>query len=56
MALDNGGDVESRPDDPPLPDALGARLVPAGLVVHLRLVTGAIRDYEALVRRAIAPA
>jgi hypothetical protein len=29
---------------------------PAGLVVHLRLLPGAIEDYEALVRRAISPA
>ena len=29
---------------------------PAGPVVHLRLLPGAIEDYEALVRRAIAPA
>ena len=28
----------------------------AGQVVHLRLLPGAIEDYEALVRRAIAPA
>jgi hypothetical protein len=28
---------------------------PAGQVVHLRLLPGAIEDYEALVRRAIAP-
>lgn len=28
---------------------------PAGRVVHLRLLPGAIEDYEALVRRAIAP-
>jgi hypothetical protein len=28
----------------------------AGPVVHLRLLPGAIEDYEALVRRAIAPA
>lgn len=29
---------------------------PAGQVVHLRLLPGAIEDYEALVRRAITPA
>ncbi len=29
---------------------------PAGPVVHLRLLPGAIEDYEALVRRAITPA
>jgi hypothetical protein len=29
---------------------------PVGLVVRLRLLPGAIEDYEALVRRAIAPA
>jgi len=29
---------------------------PAGRVVHLRLLPGAIEDYEALVRRAITPA
>ena len=29
---------------------------PAGPIVHLRLLPGAIEDYEALVRRAIAPA
>jgi hypothetical protein len=28
---------------------------PAGRVVHLRLLPGAIEDYEALVRRAITP-
>ena len=29
---------------------------PAGQVVHLRLLPGAIEDYEALVRRTITPA
>ncbi len=29
---------------------------PSGLVVHLRLLPGAIEDYEALVRRVITPA
>ncbi len=29
---------------------------PVGPVVHLRLLPGAIEDYEALVRRAITPA
>jgi hypothetical protein len=29
---------------------------PAGRVVHLRLLPGAIEDYQALVRRAITPA
>ncbi len=29
---------------------------PVGPVVHLRLLPGAIEDYEALVRRAIAQA
>jgi hypothetical protein len=29
---------------------------PAGLVVHLRVLPGAIEDYEALVRRAITSA
>jgi hypothetical protein len=29
---------------------------PAGQVVHLRVLPGAIEDYQALVRRAIAPA
>jgi hypothetical protein len=29
---------------------------PSGPVVHLRVLPGAIEDYEALVRRAIAPA
>jgi hypothetical protein len=29
---------------------------PAGPVVHLRLLPGAIEDYQALVRRAITPA
>ncbi len=29
---------------------------PAGRVVHLRVLPGAIEDYEALVRRAITPA
>jgi hypothetical protein len=29
---------------------------PSGLVVHLRLLPGAIQDYEALVHRAITPA
>jgi hypothetical protein len=29
---------------------------PAGPVVHLRVLPGAIEDYEALVRRAITPA
>lgn len=28
---------------------------PAGPVVHLRLLPGAVEDYEALVRRAITP-
>ncbi len=29
---------------------------PAGQVVHLRVLPGAIEDYEALVRRTITPA
>jgi hypothetical protein len=29
---------------------------PAGKVVHLRVLPGAIEDYQALVRRAITPA
>jgi hypothetical protein len=29
---------------------------PAGQVVHLRLLPGAVADYEALVRRSITPA
>ena len=29
---------------------------PAGQVVHLRVLPGAIEDYQALVRRAITPA
>lgn len=29
---------------------------PAGTVVHLRLLPGAVEDYEALVRRALNPA
>ena len=28
---------------------------PAGRIVHIRLLPGAIEDYEALVRRAITP-
>lgn len=31
-------------------------IVPAGTIVHLRLLPGAIEDYEALVRRALTPA
>lgn len=43
-------------DAPAVAEVIDIVEKPAGRVVHLRLLPGAIEDYEALVRRAITPA
>ncbi|MBW3614413.1 MAG: hypothetical protein KY439_03775 [Actinobacteria bacterium] len=43
-------------DAPAVAEVVEIVMKPAGEVVHLRLLPGAIEDYEALVRRAITPA
>ena len=43
-------------DAPAVAEVVDIVIKPAGRVVHLRLLPGAIEDYEALVRRAISPA
>lgn len=43
-------------DAPAVAEVIDIVEKPAGQVVHLRLLPGAIEDYEALVRRAITPA
>jgi len=44
------------PDAPAVAEVVEIVVKPAGQVVHLRVLPGAIADYEALVRRAITPA
>ena len=43
-------------DAPAVAEVVDIVAKPAGQVVHLRLLPGAIEDYEALVRRTITPA
>ena len=43
-------------DAPAVAEVIDIVEKPAGAVVHLRLLPGAIEDYEALIRRAISPA
>lgn len=47
--------VAGDPDAPAVAEVVDVVQKPAGPVVHLRLLPGAIEDYEALVRRAITP-
>ena len=42
-------------DAPAVAEVIDVVEKPAGKVVHLRLLPGAIEDYEALIRRAITP-
>lgn len=48
--------VAGDPDAPAVAEVVDVVERPAGPVVHLRVLPGAIEDYEALVRRAITPA
>lgn len=48
--------VAGDPDAPAVAEIVDIVEKPAGTVVHLRVLPGAIEDYEALVRRAITPA
>ena len=48
--------VAGEEDAPAVAEVVEIIEKPAGPVVHLRVLPGAIEDYEALVRRAIAPA
>lgn len=48
--------VVGDPDAPAVAEVVDIVDKPAGQVVHLRVLPGAIADYEALVRRAITPA
>ena len=43
-------------DAPAVTEVVDVANKPAGTIVHLRLLPGAIEDYEALVRRAFTPA
>jgi hypothetical protein len=43
-------------DAPAIAEVVDIVEKPSGPVVHLRVLPGAIEDYEALVRRAITPA
>ena len=43
-------------DSPAVAEVVDIVYKPAGRLVHLRLLPGAIEDYEALVRRTITPA
>lgn len=45
--------VAGDPDAPAVAEVVDIVDKPAGRVVHLRVLPGAIKDYEALVRRAI---
>ena len=47
--------VAGEEDAPAVAEVVEIIEKPAGPVVHLRVLPGAIEDYEALVRRAIAP-
>ena len=48
--------VAGDPDAPAVTEVIDIVDKPAGPVVHLRVLPGAIEDYESLVRRAITPA
>jgi hypothetical protein len=48
--------VAGDPDAPAIAEVVDIVDKPAGQVVHLRVLPGAIEDYEALVRRTITPA
>jgi hypothetical protein len=48
--------VAGDPDAPAVAEVVDIVDKPAGRVVHLRVLPGAIEDYAALVRRAITPA
>jgi hypothetical protein len=48
--------VVGDPDAPAVAEVVDVAHKPAGTVVHLRLLPGAVEDYEALVRRALTPA
>lgn len=48
--------VAGDPDAPAVAEVVDIVEKPAGKIVHLRLLPGAIEDYEALVRRALHPA
>lgn len=47
--------VAGDPDAPAVAEVVDVVEKPAGQVVHLRVLPGAVEDYEALVRRAITP-
>lgn len=48
--------VAGDPDAPAVAEVVDLVEKPAGTIVHLRLLPGAIEDYEALVRRTLHPA
>ena len=48
--------VAGAPDAPAVAEVVDVVDKPTGTIVHLRLLPGAIEDYEALVRRALTPA
>lgn len=48
--------VAGDPDAPAVAEVIDIVDKPAGKVVHLRVLPGAIEDYEALIRRAITSA
>jgi hypothetical protein len=48
--------VAGDPDAPAVAEVVDLVDKPAGTIVHLRLLPGAVEDYEALVRRAFTPA
>ena len=48
--------VAGDPDAPAIAEVVNVVDKSAGRIVHLRLLPGAIEDYEALVRRAFSPA
>jgi hypothetical protein len=48
--------VAGDPEAPAVAEVVDVVVKPAGEVVHLRILPGALEDYEALVRRATASA
>ena len=48
--------VAGDPDAPAVAEVVDIVDKPTGRIVHLRILPGAIEDYEALVRRALTPA
>jgi hypothetical protein len=48
--------VAGDPDAPGLAEVVDIVDKPAGRVVHLRVLPGAVEDYEAVLRRALTPA